>query len=117
VLKICPAHRRRPFRPESQYIAAPVFERIHLLGNDIGAFAYTSGEKLGILKSRGIEALVSVKPAQRDCPVFKISPVALLFRQNIRSTPRRFVQEKVPSLRSYIIADRLGKGIPITDRN
>jgi hypothetical protein len=54
MLKICPAHRRRPFRPESQYIAAPVFESIHLLDNDIGAFTYTSGEKLRVLKSRRI---------------------------------------------------------------
>jgi hypothetical protein len=79
MFKISPAHRCRSLRSERQDIVAPVLKSIHLFGNDIGAFAYTPGKKLSVLKSWRIEALVSIKAAQTNCPVFSKSPVTLLF--------------------------------------
>jgi len=80
MLKVSPAYRCRAFRPQSQYVAAPVLEGIHLLGHDIGAFAYAPGEKLPVLKSWSIETLVSIKTTKSKGTVLNKPPVALLFR-------------------------------------
>jgi hypothetical protein len=60
---IGPADAGGEFRPQGQRIPAPVLERVHLLGDDVGGLAERSGEHFGRLEHRHLDMLEGVEPA------------------------------------------------------
>jgi hypothetical protein len=55
-------------------------EGIHFFFDDVGVLSHAAGEKLGILKDRGINTLIAVKLTEFNHLLLYKAPVWLLFR-------------------------------------
>jgi hypothetical protein len=72
------AHWRRALWSQGYFISPSIFKGIHLLLYNICFFAYTAGEKPGVLKGRDINALIAIELADINHFLLYIAPVGLL---------------------------------------
>ena len=77
VLDVGSRDRCGPLRTEREGAAASVVERVHLLVDDVGRLARRPVKEAGVLKSRRLDAAVSVDRRQRVDRVYELPPAPL----------------------------------------
>ena len=72
-------------------------EGVHLLFDDVGAFAHRADEQVGVLKSRRVDAGIPEAVGYILGLRLDVAPILLLFRQPVSGAPWRAKNGQVPS--------------------
>ena len=91
VLEVGADDRRGSLRPKRQRATAAVFERVHLLLDDIRARARRAREELGVLEDGRLDAAVTGERAEALDLARDALPERLFGRQDVVRSPRRVV--------------------------
>ena len=96
VLEVGADDRRGSLRPKRQRATAAVFERVHLLLDDIRARARRAREELGVLEDGRLDAAVTGERAEALDLARDALPERLFGRQDVVRSPRRVVLGLLP---------------------
>ena len=83
MLEVGAAHRRRPFGSQRQFLAASVFEEVHLLLDDVGDLAHTAREQIRVLEHRRLYSGIPKLRRETSRRGAHIVPVRLVFREDV----------------------------------
>ena len=104
VFQVGSADGRGAFGTQGDAIAAAVVEGVHLLFDDVGAFAHGADEQVGVLEGRGINAPIAEAVGDVHRLGLDVTPVFLLAGQVVGSAAGGSKDHGCYSVREIVLA-------------